>query len=249
MNLSNSLLEYLCGAKDDQPNHVSHHNYTLISEKPPLEPLPSTDRGTPPPDDELDRLTAKILDILLQSPAPAVNTDLTSQVTSAIGVSTNDWTSYLAERLLRALENTLKGDHSIWGEAITDAYNHAVDFLNEELHALWEYAQKHPYEVAAEVVLTVLALGALARLVPAFVRVLGFGKLGPVEGKFVLFLSRCTCSSLDADGLWMGRIVCSVVAAVVWRVHTQGNTVFVFAADGNDVGMNTGSRREHWACE
>jgi hypothetical protein len=186
MDLSNSLLECLCGTKDDHTKHVAHHNYTLISEKPLLEPQPSPYQRTIPTDDDLDRLASKILTILLESRAPTPNTDLTPQVTSAIGISTNDWTSYLAERLLHALENTLKGDHSTWGDAITDAYNHAVDFLKEELRELWEYAQEHPYEVAAEVVLTVLALGVLARLVPAFVRVLGFGKLGPVEGEFKL---------------------------------------------------------------
>ncbi|KAK4122069.1 hypothetical protein N657DRAFT_647598 [Parathielavia appendiculata] len=184
MDIPTMLMECLCGPNDAQPNQPVRRNYTLIREKPPFEPFPSTDPSSAPTDDDLTRLTNKILVILLQSPAPAPCTDLTPQVIATTGVTTNDWSSYLAERLLHALEDTLNGDHSTWGEAITVAYNRAVDFLREELHALWEYAQEHPYEIAAEVVLTMLALGVLARLVPVFVRVLGFAELGPVEASF-----------------------------------------------------------------
>ncbi|KAG7294139.1 hypothetical protein NEMBOFW57_004207 [Staphylotrichum longicolle] len=183
MDFRTSLLACLCGPNDENRN-IDHHsqNHSLITEKPPLSLLPSAEPHSSgsPTDDELSHLATQILTTLLTSPAPSPETDLTPLV--AAQVSTADWTSYLAERLLHALEDTLKkAEHVDWGEAVTDAYNRAVELAEEELRALWEYVKEHPYEVAAEVLLTVLALGVLARLVPAFVRVLGFGRLGPVE--------------------------------------------------------------------
>jgi hypothetical protein len=183
--LPSSIIDCLCGLNGPRPNRPqSSHTYALISEKPPLEPRPSADTITDKDDDdeELNNLTAEILKVLLHSPTPAPGTDLTPQITSTTGLRPTSWTSYLAERVLHALEDTLKAaDHTTWGEAITDAYTQAKELAQEELRTLVEY-EEHPFEVAAEVLLTVLALGVLARLVPAFVRALGFGRLGPVEG-------------------------------------------------------------------
>lgn len=190
MDFRTSLLACLCGPNDENHN-IDHHSrsHTLITEKPCLSPLPSAKPHSSgyPTDDELSHLATKILTTLFTSPALSPETDLTPLIASQ--VSTADWTSYLAERLLHALEDTLKkAEHADWGEAVTDAYNRAVELVEEELRVLWEYVKEHPYEVAAEVLLTVLALGVLARLVPTFVRVLGFGRLGPVEGESSFFL-------------------------------------------------------------
>ena len=235
MDLQTSLLSCLCGTNDN-PNNNNNSNYPSkpITEKPAIEPLPSTTAEPPvPPTD--DELAAQILTLLLTAPTPAPGTDLTPLITTTTNLSTASWTSRLAERLLHALEATLKGDHATWGEAVTDAYLHAEELAREELTALWEYAQEHPVEVAAEVVLTVLALGVLVRLVPAFVRILGFGRLGPVEGEFVgservLFGFECLADRYN-------RVICGVVAAGVWRVCAEGIALVVFAADGDDVGV------------
>ena len=182
MDLQTSLLGCLCGTNENpNNNNNSNHPSKPITEKPAIEPLPST-TAEHPTDDEL---AAQILTLLFTAPTPAPGTDLTPLITNTTNLSTASWTSRLAERLLHALEATLKGDHATWGEAVTDAYLHAEELAREELSALWEYAQEHPVEVAAEVVLTVLALGVLARLLPGFVRILGFGRLGPVEGEFL----------------------------------------------------------------
>ncbi|KAK4099118.1 hypothetical protein N658DRAFT_475797 [Parathielavia hyrcaniae] len=202
MDIPTTLMECLCGGNDAQLHKPARNNYTLISEKPPLESPPSATPRDAPTDDELASLTNKVLAVLVRSPAPAPNTDLTPQVIAATGVSATDWNSYLAEHLLRAIEGTLNGDHSTWGEAITDAYNHAVAFLKEELHELWEYAQEHPYEVAAEVVLTLLALGVCAVLFPVLLEVLGFAELGPVEGSFAAWWQRLYGGYVPAGSLF-----------------------------------------------
>lgn len=181
MDLQTTLLACLCGTID-KPTHPFNHTYTPITEKPPLHPLPSP---TLHDDNDDNDLTQQILALLLSAPTPTPpTTNLTPLITSQTPITPQSWTSALAERILHALEETLKGEHETWGPALTDAYARAEELVKEELAELWAYAQAHPLEVAAEVVLTVLALGVLGRLVPGFVRVLGFAREGPVAGKF-----------------------------------------------------------------
>jgi hypothetical protein len=140
---------------------------------------------------------AEILTILLHAPLPSrPNPDLTPLIT-ANSVSTASWSSYLAERVLHGLEDALKGDHANWGEAISEAYAQATELARAELSYLWEYAREHPYEEAASVLLTAMALGMLGRLVPGLVRLLGFARAGPVEGEFIFYIRTlfrpCSC--------------------------------------------------------
>ncbi|KAL2134921.1 hypothetical protein VTI74DRAFT_10413 [Chaetomium olivicolor] len=206
MDLPKCILACLCGANNAQPtpNQPRNRHYVLVDEKPFLQPLPSISRTTKcaSTNDDLDQLTHRILTILVTSPAPFPGTNLTASIATQTGITAQDWTSYLAERVLHALEDTLKGDHATWGEAIADAYTHAIEFAKEELRELWEYAKEHPYEVAATVLLTVLALGVLARLVPVLVRVLGFGELGPVEGSFAAWWQRLYGGYVPKGSLW-----------------------------------------------
>lgn len=96
--------------------------------------------------------------------------------------------SRIAEHVLHTLVAVLmKDEKTTWGVLFNEIYNCAVDLAKEELHELWKYAEEHPYEVAAEVLLTVLAMGVMARMLPALLRVLGFAELGPVEGECFLF--------------------------------------------------------------
>ncbi|KAK4249335.1 hypothetical protein C7999DRAFT_12811 [Corynascus novoguineensis] len=221
MDVRHSFFGCLCGPSQTQ-SKISHHNigYTPITEKPRPEPLPFTVSPGQPlafpykddkddTDDELAALVIKIHTILLTSPIPAPpRTDLMTEVITATDIRVQDWTTYLAERLLHALEGTLKEGEvnldrrSSWGEALADAYNHAVAFAKQELRELWEYAKAHPYEVAATVLLTVLALGVMVRLVPIFVRVLGFGELGPVEGSFAAWWQRLYAGYVPKGSLW-----------------------------------------------
>ena len=231
MDLQTILLSCLCGANNNLDPIEPNRPPKPIIEKPVIEPLPSTTSNPPitPADDEL---AAQILTLLLTAPTPTPGTDLTPLITTGTDLSTTSWTSHLAERLLHALEATLKGDHATWGEVVTDAYLQAAELAREEMSELWGYAQEHPVEVAAEVILTVLALGVLARLVPAFVRVLGFGRLGPVEGEFVG--AECVLAEFEGLADRYNRVVCGVVAAGVWRVCAEGIALVFFAADGDD---------------
>lgn len=196
MSLANSLLSCLCGdtfAENHQARHPHHKYIPIIDEKPPIHPLPSATANTIEAinnDKKPDDPTPKIISVLLAAPSSATPTSLTHAITTATGLYTTDLTSYLAERVLHALEAVLKhgeedhGQKESWGGAFRDAYAAAVEAAKQELAALWEYAREHPVEVAAEVLLTVLALGMLARMVPLLVRCLGFAELGPVEGEF-----------------------------------------------------------------
>jgi hypothetical protein len=218
--------------------------------------LPSVTQHTnPAPNDDDADPVPRILHLLLTYPTPA--TDLTPHTSTPI--HPQSWTSDLVERFLRALEATLKtADRETWGEALAEAYARAEEMVKEEMAELWKYAKEHPCEVAAEVVLTVLALGVLGRLVPGFLRVLGFGRLGPVEGEFFFFVLFLFSLPFLVVFLffffflldrwlrflvWLtdcGRVVCGVVAAGVWRVCAQGVAVVVSAADGHDVGVRMG---------
>ncbi|EAQ85602.1 predicted protein [Chaetomium globosum CBS 148.51] len=196
MDLATSLLNCLCGCEhnnahfnsSDRHDYSQNHTYGTITEKAPLlEPPPTPTHPTTP----VTTHATQILAILLHAPIPSPNnnptaTDLTPLLlqTTNPTLTTTSWTSLLAEHVLHGLEDALQGDHSTWGDALREAYARASELARAELASLWAYAQDHPYEVAASVLLTVLALGVLGRLVPGLVRVLGFGRLGPVEGSF-----------------------------------------------------------------
>ncbi|AEO59715.1 hypothetical protein MYCTH_2308206 [Thermothelomyces thermophilus ATCC 42464] len=231
MIVPESLLSCFCGAElQHQPeNHHCGNNlkYTLINEKPGLEPVPST-AATPrlhpacpyldgndnknDDDDELTRRADRILTVLLTAPRPAdpSEADLTSGAAAAAGLRAQDWTSYLAERVLHALERKLgdvlaehsSADRSGWGGALADAYDYAVELIKRELRELWEYAKAHPYETAATVLLTLVSLGVLARLLPLIVRALGFGELGPIEGSFAAWWQRLYGGYVPKGSLW-----------------------------------------------
>ncbi|KAL2163255.1 hypothetical protein VTH06DRAFT_5311 [Thermothelomyces fergusii] len=227
--VADSLLSCLCGAAKHQPEDrhcgSSLDDYTIINEKPGLEPAPSTAGNNNPRlhpayryqdgdgdgDDELSRCADRIVAVLLTAPRPAdpSEADLTSRAAAAAGLRAQDWTSYLAERVLHALERKLGGvlaenggDRSGWGGALADAYDVAVQLVKREFGDLWEYVRAHPYEAAATVLLTLVSLGVLARLLPLIVRALGFGQLGPVEGSFAAWWQRLYGGYVPKGSLW-----------------------------------------------
>ncbi|KAH6615936.1 hypothetical protein B0J18DRAFT_484731 [Chaetomium sp. MPI-SDFR-AT-0129] len=213
VDLSDAFLECLCGTS--RHNQVLNVNsYRLITEKPPLEPSPTTALSTAPSKDKYAVLASQIIDIIRTAPRPSpkgdqpshhINHDLTPLIEDSTPIRAEDWTSYLAERVLRALEETIKHvaeEQETWGEALRDAYAYAVQAVQAELSALWEYTKEHPYETVAMVLLTVLALGVLARLVPVFVRVLGFAKEGPLEGSFAAWWQSSYKGYVPKGSLW-----------------------------------------------
>ncbi|KAK7927859.1 hypothetical protein PG985_004857 [Apiospora marii] len=64
------------------------------------------------------------------------------------------------------------------GNAMKVAYGRA----SEAADALFQFTKDHPIATAG--MLTIIAVGILVILAPAFVEALGFAELGPIEGSF-----------------------------------------------------------------
>ena len=88
-------------------------------------------------------------------------------------VHTEGWYENFAKRVLNHLISALKKPQ-IMGEVMKDAFDNASSTAKE-------FVRKHPIYAAA--IITIIAIGILVLLTPWIVEVLGFGELGPVEGK------------------------------------------------------------------
>jgi len=216
MDLPNAILRCLCGP--DEPPHVQstrngryQHQYALIDEKPSINTPPlyhhQEKRKTivPATTTKEDEVAANIIAILRKATskngttATPVNNDndklsLSAQIDEAVG--TTGWSEWLAEKTLHALEDTLRNaaaERDGWGEVLADAYDNAMKVATELFADLVDYVKEHPLEIAASVLLTLCAFGVLARLVPVVLRLIGFGELGPIVGKFVDSLLLLCC--------------------------------------------------------
>jgi hypothetical protein len=92
-------------------------------------------------------------------------------------VSDYGWTENLATAILNGLESALKAGAPM-GQAMKEAFEKATKEAAD-------FAHDHP------VFCTLIALGILAILVPWAVVALGFGELGPVEGKSCALFESC----------------------------------------------------------
>ena len=79
------------------------------------------------------------------------------------------WTENIAKAILDALEKVLKNAAPM-AQAMKDAFDKATS-------AAVDFAREHP------VYCTIIALGILVILAPWVIEALGFGELGPIEGK------------------------------------------------------------------
>ena len=82
------------------------------------------------------------------------------------------WSEQVAFSILAMLENILKAG-TLLGQAMREAYDKAC----EAAKSLGEFIHDRP------IWFTIIALGILVILTPAVLEVLGFGAMGPVEGK------------------------------------------------------------------
>lgn len=185
MEFANDLLGCLCSPTGGlrSPTTIQPRYHRVVTEKPSPQ-TPPTPRGARLPQDEadIDSLATDIISILIRAEKPGKA--LTLRLNDA--VRTTGWSERLAKRILNALEETLQGSHDTWGEVVSDAYRAAVEAGEELFQGLWEYAKAHPVEIAASVVLTLVAIGVLAVLMPWVLELLGFGAEGPVAGKKTL---------------------------------------------------------------
>jgi hypothetical protein len=88
------------------------------------------------------------------------------------------WFDDLATAILAALENAIKIGEKM-GPAVKTAYEKAVAAVNK----VKEWAEAHPEMTA--VIITLIALGVLALMIPWLMAYLGFAEEGIIEGKFV----------------------------------------------------------------
>ncbi len=88
------------------------------------------------------------------------------------------WFDDLAAAILAALENAIKIGEKM-GPAVKTAYEKAVAAVNK----VKEWAEAHPEMTA--VIITLIALGVLALMIPWLMAYLGFAEEGIIEGKFV----------------------------------------------------------------
>ncbi|KAK5662555.1 hypothetical protein OQA88_8467 [Cercophora sp. LCS_1] len=173
-----TILSCLCGPSDS-PTNSPTHQCAFITEKPTIEPQPSSTRTA-------KDIATNIISIIRRAEKP--DHRLTAQLDDAVG--TTGWTDRLAEHVLSALQETLKGNHETWGEALSEAYDVAVQVADEMFIDLVEYVKEHPLEIAASILLTLVAFGVLVRLMPLVLELLGFGVEGPVEGSFAAWFQR-----------------------------------------------------------
>ena len=102
---------------------------------------------------------------------PSLDATIRSLVHQAGG-----WSEYLATKILTALEAVLKA-----GKQMNAAMQEAYDKACEAAKKIEGFAADHP--IATAVFCTVIALGVLVVLAPYVVELLGFGEVGPIEGK------------------------------------------------------------------
>lgn len=133
----------------------------------------SSDPPNHPPSDLAQEFTTKLL--AANSNDAALQADLRSTF------QTYNWSSTLAAAILSALENAITAGKTM-GPAMKSAYEDAVTAVRR----VKAWADAHP-EMAA-VVVTFIALGILAVMVPWVVGYLGFAEEGIVQGMVVLVL-------------------------------------------------------------
>jgi hypothetical protein len=144
---------------DEEPTRISMHQ-SLIS------------RNT-------DTTALDIIRILVD--AKKNDKTLARDLDEAIGIA--GWSEWLAEKVLDKLKQTIADGSDKMGDALTDALNKAYAAADKEFSDLVKTAKEHPLELAATILLTLVAIGVLAELTPLVVELLGFGELGPIEGE------------------------------------------------------------------
>ncbi|KAK4224059.1 hypothetical protein QBC38DRAFT_502595 [Podospora fimiseda] len=162
-NLYSALLSCICGSPDLVHNGPEHS--PLIAEK-----------------RKAYNAARKIIFQILS--ANSITPSLESQFDTA------SWSEKIAKHVFNTLRNILNPDNvdkrASWGEALTEAYNKAVEVATDTFRDLVQYAKDHPTEteIVLSVLLSLFVCGVLVQLAPRILILLGFGFKGPVEGSF-----------------------------------------------------------------
>ncbi|KAL6802594.1 hypothetical protein GGI42DRAFT_29305 [Trichoderma sp. SZMC 28013] len=166
-------MNFLCCLCDnDRPPALSpHHTYGVITEKPSF---------YPPIRHTVEETADNIIDILFtaEKSGPLLSAKLDDAVFAT------GWSEWLAKNILKKLEGVLRDGREKMGPAMAEAYDQASKAAEITFTDLFEYVKDHPVEIAATVLLSLLAFGVLVRLMPVALELLGFGELGPTAGSF-----------------------------------------------------------------
>ncbi|KAL7935650.1 hypothetical protein V8C35DRAFT_259450 [Trichoderma chlorosporum] len=163
---------FCCVCDDDRtPPFSTYHANGVITEKPSI---------YPPIKYTIEETAEDVIDILLG--AEKIGPLLSAQLDEA--VSANGWSEWLAQNILNKLEEVLRTGREKMGPAMVEAYDHACKAAEITFSDLFEYVKEHPVEVAATILLSLVAFGVLVRLMPLALELLGFGELGPTAGTF-----------------------------------------------------------------
>lgn len=149
---------------------TSAAKYQHISEKAAVQPSTGSVKK---PGLRSDEAATSIVSAMVDADKTGTSLDITilSLVHQAGGSS-----EYLAKKILTGLEAVLKS-----GEQMNAAMQEACDKACEAAKTIEGFAADHP--VATAVFCTVIAIGVLVVLAPYALEWLGFGELGPIEGK------------------------------------------------------------------
>ena len=165
MNIIQGIYECLRGpVDDDSPARAISHVYQAISvsEKPNPHLSQTFDQSIH---------TAATNAVLSLQDAEKAGDSLEAAIEDIV-IKAGGWTERIATSILAMLENLLR-EGSPMRQAMKEAYDKACDAAV----SLGEFIHDHP------IFCTVIALGILVILAPAVIHALGFGALGPVEGK------------------------------------------------------------------
>ncbi|KAH7375210.1 hypothetical protein B0T11DRAFT_269885 [Plectosphaerella cucumerina] len=148
---------------------------SIIDEKPTRQSMHQSPIGR-----NIDTTARDIIRILVG--AKKNDETLARDVDEAVGIA--GWSEWLAQKVLDKLKQTIADGSDKMGDVLTDALDKAYAVADKEFSALVKTAKEHPLELAATILLTLVAIGVLAELTPLVVELLGFGELGPIEGSF-----------------------------------------------------------------
>lgn len=176
MDMAQAILSCFCGLPGSTATDSS---CSLVGEKMSVDTLLS--QRCDPSKCVHERRAIDVVNIL--SCAEKSGESLKQQLDNTVG--TLGWSQRLAEHILGTLVRAVKGGREKMGPALAKAYDNATTAADVELHKLVQDAKDHPLEIVAAVLLTALALGVLVAMAPYILEMLGFGELGPIEGKFL----------------------------------------------------------------
>lgn len=168
MDALSSMIFCICGSDDDNfRNDVGSAPFVLGRKpRPHQSPLSDSSRRS------AETIVDDVISILRSAEKDGV--ELAKRVDDSVGAK--GWTEWIAEGVLNGIKAILEEGQEKMGSALKVAYDRA----SEAADASFQFTKDHPEVMSG--MLTIIAVGILVLLAPAFVEALGFAELGPIEG-------------------------------------------------------------------